>query len=103
MSNKDNVERVGGENIRETREMDGVTETLKNGMEGDSDPGENFMTTAPSTNNKEEEGEERDVMEKLGKLTIRKQIQVHASMVPFFVLLSESSVGQNDCGKACKA
>ena len=96
MSNKDNVRRVGGENIRETSEMDGVTETLKNGMKGDSGAGECVMTTAPFTNKKEDDNDRGKVMGKLGKLTSKKQIQVHASMVSFFVLLGESSEGQDD-------
>ena len=103
MSNKDNVKRVGGENIRETREMDRVTETLENGMEGDSDTGECIMKIVPSTTNKEEDGGDGDVMEKLWKVTSKKQIQVYASMIPFFVLLSESSEWQDDGGKPRKA
>ena len=33
VSNRDNVERVGGENISETREVEGVVETLENRTE----------------------------------------------------------------------
>ena len=95
MPNKDNVERVESENIGETREMDGVMETLENGTEGDSGAGEFIMTTTPSTNNKEEDNDGGDVVEKLGKLTGKKQTQVCASMILFFIFLSESSEGQD--------
>ena len=81
MSNKNNVKGVGGENIREMMEMGGITKTLNIGKEGDIDAGECVMTTAPSTNNKEEESDGRDVMENLGKLASKKQAQVRISMI----------------------
>ena len=67
MSNKDNVEVVGDENIREMMGMDGITETLEDGTKDDNDAGECVMPTALSINNKEEDGDDRDVMDKLGK------------------------------------
>ena len=58
--------------------MDGVTETLKSGTEGDSGTGECIMTTAPSTNNKKASGDDGNVMGKLGKLiSIRKSKCMH--------------------------
>ena len=61
------------------------------------------MTTTPSTNNKEEEDDCGNVMEKLGKLTSKKHIQVRASIIPFFMLLSELSKGQDNDGTPCIA
>ena len=69
MSNKSNVEKVGGESIGETREIGGITEAIKDGTGGDIDEGECFVTTAPSINNKEGGISSGGVMEKPGKLT----------------------------------
>ena len=63
MSNKDDVEVVGDENIRKTMEMDGITETLRDRAEGDNDAVECVITTTPSTNNKKEDSEGGDVVE----------------------------------------
>ena len=102
MSNKDDVKVVGDENIREMMEMNGATETPKDRTEGDTDAVECVITTTPSTNNKKEDSKDGDVMKQLGKLTSKEQIQVRTLMIPFFMLLSKSSEGQDNCRKPCK-
>ena len=69
MSNKNSVKEVGGKSIGERVEMDEITKRIDYWTEGDNDAGECVMTTALFTNNKEEDIDAGNVMEKLGKLT----------------------------------
>ena len=76
MSNKNNVKKVGDGSIEENEERGWITDGMDKGMERDNDVGECFLETDPSTKDKEENSDDGNVIEKLGKLTSQ-----NASMV----------------------
>ena len=69
MSNKNSAKKGGGDSIEEREETGGITEGIDKGMKGDNNAGECVLITVPSNDDKEEDSDTGDVMEKLGKLT----------------------------------
>ena len=103
MLNKNNAKKVVDDSIGEREETGGITERIIKGTEGDNEAGECVLTTTLSAKDKEEDSDNGDAMEKLGKLTSKKQIQVLTSMIPFFMLLNTLNEELDDDGKPCKA